>query len=94
MSLFEAAMGEMKSEILDDLERRMWERLEPRIQQELWARHLSISDTAEYLHVSESTVRRLIREKTIPSFRVRGQIFVRQMDIDTWIKQQTSEGRS
>ncbi len=34
MSLFEAAMGEMKSEILDDLERRMWERLEPRIQQD------------------------------------------------------------
>ena len=88
MSLFDQAMLEMKSEILDDLEQRIWERLEPRIQQELLARHMSIADTAEYLHVSEPTVRRMIRERTIPSFRVRGQIFVRQMDVDAWIQQQ------
>ncbi|WP_062306648.1 helix-turn-helix domain-containing protein [Alicyclobacillus sendaiensis] len=88
MSLFEQAIQQMKEEMLVELERRLWERLEPRIEQALLARHMSIAELAEYLHVSEPTVRRLIRERAIPSFRVRGQIFVRQVDVDEWIRQQ------
>ncbi len=92
MSLFEAAMSEMQSNILDELERRVWERLEPKIQQELHARHMSIANTAVYLHVSEATVRRMVRDKDIPSFRVRNQILIRQMDVDSWIEKQLKEG--
>ncbi|SIS89163.1 helix-turn-helix domain-containing protein [Alicyclobacillus vulcanalis] len=88
MSLFEEAIQQTKEEILTELERRLWERLEPRIEQALLARHMSIAELAKYLHVSEPTVRRLIRERTIPSFRVRGQIFVRQTDVDEWIRKQ------
>jgi excisionase family DNA binding protein len=93
MSLFDAAMEEQKAQILSELEKRLWERLEPRIEQELFARYLSIADTARYLKVSEQTVRRLIREKTVPSFRVRNQIFLRQIDIDQWIQTQINERR-
>jgi len=91
MSLFEKALEEFKQQILDDLERRVWERLEPRIQQELRARHMSIATTAEYLHVSEQTVRRMVRDRDIPSFRVRNQILIRQMDVDSWIEKQIAE---
>lgn len=95
MSLIEEAMQEMKSDLLTELEQRIWDRLEPRIRQELRARHMSIADTAEYLHVSEQTIRRMVRDKEIPSFRIRNQIFVRQMDIDVWVDEQIKnpEGR-
>ena len=94
MSTFEQAMQEMQSKILEDLERQVWKRLEPRIQQELLTRHMSISDTAKYLHVSVQTIRRLIRDKTGPSFRIRNQIFIRQMDVDIWIENQIKTGRA
>lgn len=93
MSLFEQAMQEMKEDVIGELERRVWERLEPRIQQELRARHMSVAETADYLHVSEATVRRMIRDKDIPSFKVRNQILIRQMDVDLWIEKQISGGR-
>lgn len=83
----------MKSSIVEELEQRIWERLEPRIQQEMLARYLSIEECAQYLHVSVSTVRRLVREHTLPSFRVRGQIRIRRMDVDRRIESQVNEGR-
>ena len=88
MSLLEQAIQQQKEGIIEELERRLWERIETRIQQALLARHMSIAELAKYLHVSEQTVRRMIRDRTIPSFRVRGQIFVRQMDVDRWIQNQ------
>lgn len=93
MSLLENAIQKTKNEMLAELENRLWQRLEPRIEQALLARHMSIAELAQYLHVSEPTVRRLIRERTVPSFRVRGQIFVRQQDVDEWIQKQVEEGR-
>lgn len=91
MSNIERLIEELQTDILNELERRIWERIEPRIQQALLARHMSVAELAEYLHVSEQTVRRLIRERSIPSFRVRGQIFVRQMDVDEWIRRQVEQ---
>ncbi|GEO27055.1 hypothetical protein AAC03nite_28400 [Alicyclobacillus acidoterrestris] len=91
MSLLEAAIQEHKRQIINELEQRIWERLEPKIQQELRARHMSLSDLADYLHVSEQTVRRMVRDKELPSFRVRGQIFVRQVDVDDWVQKQLTE---
>ncbi len=88
MSLFDAAFNQQKEEIMHELETRLWGKLEPKMIQELHARHMAISDVAKYLHVSEPTVRRLIREKVFPFFRVRNQIFIRQIDIDQWIEKQ------
>ena len=71
-----------------EIEERVWARLEPRIKQELYARHMTVVETAEYLHVSAQTVRRLVRDHQIPYFRVRSQILVRQIDIDRWVEKQ------
>ncbi len=92
-SLFDTAVSELKAQIVDELEQRVWERLEPRIQQQLVGRHLTIEECAQYLHVSGSTIRRLIREKSVSFFRVRGQIFLRQMDVDQWVQLQVEEAR-
>ena len=48
----------------------------------------TVEEAGEYLRVSESTMRRLIREKQIPTFNVRRQLFLRQMDIDAWVRKQ------
>lgn len=93
MSHMEEALEEFKQQIIDEVERRVWTRLEPRIQQELHARHMSVAQTADYLHVSEQTVRRMVRDRELPSFRVRNQILIRQMDVDAWIERQVTEGR-
>lgn len=88
VSVLQQYVEGQKEEMIQELERRIWARLEPRIEQALLARHMSVAELAQYLHVSEPTVRRMIRDKEIPSFRVRGQIFVRQVDVDAWIERQ------
>ncbi|MCL6453586.1 MAG: helix-turn-helix domain-containing protein [Alicyclobacillus sp.] len=92
MSLFEQAIEQHKQLIIDELERRVWERLEPRIQQELHARYMTVSEVARYLHVCEKTVRRLLRDGELPSFRVRSSILIRQQDVDAWIERQIIQG--
>ena len=51
----------------------------------------TISETAEYLKISDQTLRRMIREKEIKSFKARGQYLIRQMDIDQWIRKQLKD---
>lgn len=48
----------------------------------------SVSEIAEYLHCSESSIRKLIREKNIPFFRIASRIFFKKESIDEWIKNQ------
>ncbi len=52
---------------------------------------LTLVEAAKYLKISEPTIRRMIREKEIPSFRVRNNIHLRQMDLDAFIRKQISE---
>lgn len=92
MSLFEEAVREMRRQIEEEVEARIWAKLQPAIQQALHAQNFTVNEAADYLHVSHQTVRRLIRERELPSFRVRNNIFVRQMDVDTWIAKQIEGG--
>ena len=48
----------------------------------------NINELTKYLHCSESTVRKLIRNRKIPNFRVGYRIFFRKRDIDKWIDNQ------
>ncbi len=47
---------------------------------------LSVEETSEYLRISESTVRKMIREKKLPFNRIRGQLFAQKREIDAWIR--------
>lgn len=47
-----------------------------------------VKELTKYLRCSESTVRKLIRQKEIPNFRVANRIFFKRALIDTWIQNQ------
>lgn len=49
---------------------------------------LNVKETANYLKVSVSTIRRLILKKEIPFFRISNQIFFNKVFLNDWIKEQ------
>lgn len=48
----------------------------------------NIKELANYLYCSESTIRKLVRNKVIPSFRIANRIFFRKNFIDIWMNNQ------
>lgn len=48
----------------------------------------NVKELSEYLHCSQSTVRKLLRSNKIPSFRVANRIFFKKTLIDMWIQKQ------
>jgi len=49
---------------------------------------MNVKEVAEYLHCSQSTIRKLLKKKQIPSFRVAYRIFFKKDLIDLWISNQ------
>lgn len=81
----------LKADVSFNLEKVLLEKLTPMIKQKLSANVFDLKEASQYLKVSESTLRRMIAEKEIPFFRIRGQLFFRQADIDCWIEAQVAE---
>ncbi len=52
---------------------------------------LTIKEVAEYLKVTERTIYRLAGAKKIPAFKVGGAWRFSRVDIDEWIRRQSSE---
>jgi len=48
----------------------------------------NVKEVAEYLHCSQSTIRKLLKKKQIPSFRIAYRIFFKKDLIDLWISNQ------
>jgi excisionase family DNA binding protein len=48
---------------------------------------LNVADAAEFLRVSESIVRRLIRERRIPFFQIDGRYLFYRPAVEEWITQ-------
>ena len=46
---------------------------------------LDIKEVTKYLRCSDSTVRKLIKRREIPNFRIANRIFFKKELIDTWI---------
>jgi excisionase family DNA binding protein len=53
---------------------------------------LTIKQVVDYLKVTERTIYRLAGAKKIPAFKVGGTWRFSRLDIDAWIKQQSTEG--
>ena len=49
---------------------------------------MTVKEVAEYLHCSQSTIRKLLKKKQIPSFRIAYRIFFKKDMIDLWITNQ------
>jgi excisionase family DNA binding protein len=52
---------------------------------------LGIKELSEILGVSDSTVRRLLNAKQIPSYRIGGQIKVKRSDLDEYLNKQRKQ---
>ena len=48
----------------------------------------SVDELSDYLHVSKSSIRKMVRTKEIPFFRILSIIFFDKEIIDIWIKNQ------
>lgn len=46
---------------------------------------LTVEDVAEFLHISETTVRRLLSDRKIPSYRIRDQDRFSRIEIEEWM---------
>lgn len=54
-----------------------------------------IKDLSKYLDISESEIRKLVRGKMIPYFRLGNRIKFRLTEIEKWIKQlEENEGKN
>lgn len=53
---------------------------------------MDVKEAAEYLKVSQWTVRDMVRTKSIPHFRVRSRIFFRRRELDQWVNSQLEGG--
>lgn len=49
---------------------------------------LDIKEVTKYLRCSDSTVRKLIKRREIPNFKIANRIFFKKELIDTWINNQ------
>jgi len=47
-----------------------------------------VKEVADYLHCSQSTIRKLLKNNQIPSFRVAYRVFFKKSFIDLWINNQ------
>ena len=52
----------------------------------------NVEELSEYLHISKSSIRKLVRTNQIPYYRILSRIFFDKNSIDLWIeKQQINE---
>lgn len=49
---------------------------------------LDVKEVTKYLHCSDSTVRKLIKKREIPNFRIANRIYFKKTLIDNWIYNQ------
>ena len=47
----------------------------------------NVKEVSEYLSVSESTVRKLVRKNDIPYYRIYSKILFDKESVDLWLKQ-------
>ena len=47
---------------------------------------LTVSEAAEFLRVSESIIRRLIKERRIPYFQIEGRYLLYRPVLESWIR--------
>ena len=81
-----AAKSEMKNEALNNGIRI----------QDSTAAVLTVTEAAEFLRVSQSIIRRLIREKRIPYFQIEGRYLFHLPSLEAWISEKivTAEGEA
>lgn len=75
----------LRSDIIAQLREDLLAELQPEITRRLYSNIFDTSEACQYLKVSMSTLRRMVKDGEIPHFWQRGQVFFRQIDLDKHI---------
>ncbi|MGW8956651.1 helix-turn-helix domain-containing protein [Paenibacillus sp. NPDC055715] len=83
----------IRSDIKQNLREELLNELQPEIQRRLYANIFDITEASLYLKVSDSTLRRMIKDEGVPHFRQRGKLFFRQISLDKWTSEKEKNYR-
>lgn len=75
----------MRSEIEAGLLDKTLAALQPKINEMLYRNIFDSKEAAKYLKISSATLHRLLKEKEIPHFKLRGALLFRQWELDEFI---------
>lgn len=78
-------IGAIRADIKRELREEILAELQPEIERRLFANIFTFNEAMAYLNVSEATLRRMVRDREVPFFRQRGNLYFRQMDLDRHI---------
>lgn len=76
----------LRSEIKQELRDEIMAELKPTIEQLLYANVFDFAEACRYLKVSDSTLRRMVKNGEIPFIRNRTLIHFRQISLDKWLE--------
>ncbi|MNW38763.1 Helix-turn-helix domain protein [compost metagenome] len=76
----------LRSDITNQLREEILSELQPEITRRLYSNIFDTAEACQYLKVSIATLRRMVKDREIPFFRQRGQLFFRQIDLDRHIE--------
>ncbi|WP_339316918.1 helix-turn-helix domain-containing protein [Paenibacillus sp. FSL R10-2734] len=75
----------IRADIREGLREEILSELQSEIQQRLYSNIFDVFEACSYLKISDSTIRRMVRDKEIPYFRQRGNLYFRQISLDSWV---------
>lgn len=84
----------IRSDIKRELRTEILAELEPEINRRLYGNIFDLAEATQYLKVSDTTLRKMIKDGEVPYFAQRGQYFFRQMDLDKSIAKKIKTGRA
>lgn len=87
-------IGALRADIAAGLKEEILKELQPEIDRRLYANILLIDEAAQYLKVSDRTLRRMAKDGEIPHFRIRGILHFRQIDLDKHIARLVKGGEN
>lgn len=76
----------IRSDIKRELREEILGELQPEIERRLYANIFTFKEAAQYLKVSISTLRRMVKDREVPHFMQRGNVYFRQTDLNKWIE--------
>lgn len=75
----------LRNDITDDLKQQLLDALQPLVQERLFGNVFNLQEACRFLNVSQSTLRKMIKNNELPFFKQSGQYFFRQTSLDDWM---------
>lgn len=79
-------LGILRSEIESNLFDNVIALLAPKIEEMMLRNIFTFKEALAYLKLSESTLRRMVKDEQIPHYRLRGAVYFRQWELNEFIE--------